>query len=486
MTLGELIGPEAKLPAAWRDVPIAGLAVDSRQVEPGDLFAALPGVNTDGARFIADALQRGAAAILVPEDMTDIPADIPVIADADPRRRLALIAARFFGQQPKTQIAVTGTNGKTSVASFVRQLWTGLGFSAASLGTVGVMSPSGTRKLSHTTPDPIELHAILADLAKDGVTHLALEASSHGLQQRRIDGVTLAAGAFTNISRDHLDYHASFEDYFDQKLRLFRQLLPRGATAVVDADSEGAARVASVAKARGLELISVGRSGETLRLISSEMDGFAQILVIAHKGKRHTVRLPLVGGFQTSNALVAAGLCLATGANAGDVLPLLADLRGARGRLDLAGTAKDGAPIFIDYAHTPDALAKALDALRPYVGNRLLVVFGCGGDRDKGKRPEMGAAAVAKADLAIVTDDNPRSENAGQIRREILAAAPGATEIGDRGEAIAVAVAMLRQGDVLLVAGKGHETGQIVGTTMIPFSDHDAVSAALAHEAKLG
>jgi UDP-N-acetylmuramoyl-L-alanyl-D-glutamate--2,6-diaminopimelate ligase len=483
MTLGELIGPEAKLSSAWCAVPIAGLAVDSRQVEPGYLFAALPGVNTDGARFIADALQRGAAVVLVPETMAQTPTEIPVVTDPDPRRRLALIAARFFGQQPETQIAVTGTNGKTSVASFVRQLWTGQGFSAASLGTVGVMSPSGTKKLSHTTPDPIQLHAILANLAEDGVTHLALEASSHGLQQRRIDGVTLAAGAFTNISRDHLDYHASFEDYFDQKLRLFRDLLPRGATVVVDADGEGSARVAEEAKARGLELISVGLAGETLRLVTSDIDGFAQMLVIEHEGKRYTVRLPLVGGFQASNALVAAGLCLATGASADDVLPRLAELRGARGRLDLAGTAQCGAPIFIDYAHTPDALAKALDALRPYVGNRLVVVFGCGGDRDKGKRPEMGAAAIAKGDLAIVTDDNPRSEDPSQIRREILAAAPGATEIGDRSEAIAEAVAMLREGDVLLVAGKGHETGQTIGKTVIPFSDHDAVSAALAQEA---
>jgi len=486
MTLGELIGPEAELSSAWGAVPITGLAVDSRQVEPGDLFAALPGVNTDGARFIAEALRRGAAAILVPEGLAQTPTEIPVITDPDPRRRLALIAARFFGQQPETQIAVTGTNGKTSVASFVRQLWSAQGFSAASLGTVGVMSPSGTQKLSHTTPDPIELHAILANLAKDGVTHLALEASSHGLQQRRIDGVTLAAGAFTNISRDHLDYHASFEDYFAQKLRLFRELLPRGAIAVVDADSEGSARVADEAEAHGLKLISVGRLGETLRLIASDIDDFAQVLVIEHEGKRHTVRLPLVGGFQASNALVAAGLCLAMGANADDVLPRLAELHGARGRLDLAGTAKSGAPIFIDYAHTPDALAKALDALRPYVENRLIVVFGCGGDRDKGKRPQMGAAAIAKAEFAIVTDDNPRSEDASQIRREILAAAPGATEIGDRGEAIAQAVTMLREGDVLLVAGKGHETGQIVGETVIAFSDHDAVSAALAQEAKLG
>ncbi|HUU67199.1 MAG TPA: UDP-N-acetylmuramoyl-L-alanyl-D-glutamate--2,6-diaminopimelate ligase [Methyloceanibacter sp.] len=486
MTLGELIGPEAKLPASWAAVPIAGLAADSRQVEPGYLFAALPGVNTDGARFIATALERGAAAILTADGTTLPKTETPIVTGHDPRRLLALIAARFYGQQPETEVAVTGTNGKTSVASFVRQLWAGQGFRAASLGTVGVVTPSGTQTLRHTTPDPIELHALLAGLAHEGVTHLALEVSSHGLQQRRIDGVTLAAGAFTNISRDHLDYHASFGDYFAQKLRLFRELLPPGATAVVDMDSEGRDQVAEVARARGLELITVGRAGETLRLAGDEIDGFSQSLIIEHDGKRHNVRLPLVGGFQASNALVAAGLCLATGSSADDVLPLLADLKGARGRLDLAGTAKDGAPIFIDYAHTPDALAKALDALRPYVESRLVVVFGCGGDRDKGKRPQMGAAAVEKADFAIVTDDNPRGEEPAQIRREILAAAPGATEIGDRGQAIAEAVAMLRWGDVLLVAGKGHETGQTIGATVIPFSDHDAVSAALADEAKLG
>ena len=485
MTLGELIGPEAELPASLAAVPITGLAVDSRQVAPGYLFAALPGVNTDGGRFIADALSRGAAAILVPEGMqTEI--GVPVMTDPDPRRRLALIAARFFGAQPKTAVAVTGTNGKTSVASFLRQLWAEEGFQAASLGTIGVISPSGTQTLRHTTPEPIELHAILAGLARDGVTHLALEASSHGLQQRRLDGVVLAAGAFTNLSRDHLDYHASFEDYFAQKLRLFRDLLPPGACAVVDMDSEASARVVDEAKSRGLTLVTVGRDGETLRLVSIGVDGVAQVLGIEHDGKRYDVRLPLVGDFQAANALVAAGLAMATGASAQDVLPRLATLQGARGRLDLAGTAPGGAPIFVDYAHTPDALAKALQALRPYVANRLLVVFGCGGDRDKGKRPQMGAAAVAGSDAAIVTDDNPRSEEPAAIRREILAAAPGAVEIGDRAQAIAEAVAMLKKGDVLLVAGKGHETGQTVGTTVIPFSDHDAVAAALTEEAKLG
>ena len=486
MTLGELLGPEANLPPALARVSVTGLAADSRAVEPGFLFAALPGVKADGTAFIAEALRRGACAVLAPQGLAHPVSQAPIIEDADPRRRLALIAARFYGAHPETAVAVTGTNGKTSVASFVRQLWTALGFSAASLGTVGVVSPRGTETLKHTTPDPIELHAILARLAKDGVTHLALEASSHGLQQRRVDGIRFAAGAFTNISRDHMDYHATFEDYFAQKLRLFTAILPQGAGAVVDVDSEPGQRVAAEAEARGLALISVGQAGQTLRLVSAEPQGFAQTLVVEHEGKRQTLRLPLVGSFQASNALVAAGLCLATGSRASDVLPLLADLHGARGRLDLAGSARGGAPIFVDYAHTPDALAKALDALRPYVQSRLLVVFGCGGDRDKGKRPEMGAVAASKADLAIVTDDNPRSESPAAIRRAILAAAPGAIEIGDRAAAIAQAIASLRKGDVLLIAGKGHETGQTIGTTIIPFSDHDAVAAALQAEAKLG
>jgi UDP-N-acetylmuramoyl-L-alanyl-D-glutamate--2,6-diaminopimelate ligase len=450
------------------------------------LFAALPGVKADGARFIAEALGNGAAAILVGTGAHAGAASAAVIEDSDPRRRLALIAARFYGLQPKTVVAVTGTNGKTSVASFVRELWAAEGYKAASLGTVGVVSPRGTEALKHTTPDPIELHRLLAGLAKDGVTHLALEASSHGLQQRRVDGIGFAAGAFTNISRDHLDYHASFADYFAQKLRLFTELLPPGSPAVIDVDSDAGRHVAEVAKARGLKVVSVGRAGETLRLISAEIDGFGQALVITHERQHYEVRLPLVGAFQASNALVAAGLAMATGGKAAAVLPLLASLQGARGRLDFAGMARDGAPIFIDYAHTPDALAKALDALRPYVKRRLIVVFGCGGDRDKGKRPEMGAVAIAKADLAIVTDDNPRSETPAAIRKAIMAAAPGATEIGDRAVAIAEAVAALEQGDVLLVAGKGYETGQTIGTTVIPFSDHDAVAAALKQEACCG
>jgi UDP-N-acetylmuramoyl-L-alanyl-D-glutamate--2,6-diaminopimelate ligase len=446
------------------------------------LFAALPGSRTDGARYIADALARGAAAILMPQGATHALNGTPVVEDADPRRRLALIAARFFGAQPEVAVAVTGTNGKTSVASFVRQLWEQMGFRAASLGTVGVVGPSGTQTLAHTTPDPIELHRILANLAKSGVTHLALEASSHGLEQRRVDGLRLAAGAFTNISRDHLDYHSSFEDYFNVKLRLFAELLPQGAGAVIDVDSKAGEQVAALAKSRGLSVMSVGRAGKALRLISAERDGFGQRLVVEHEGGSETFRLPLVGAFQASNALVAAGLCMATGASPTKLLPLLENLHGARGRLDLAGTTRTGAPIFIDYAHTPDALAKALDALRPYVRNRLLVVFGCGGDRDKGKRPQMGAVAVDRADIAIVTDDNPRSEEPEDIRREILAAASGAIEVPGRAIAVAEAIAGLKSGDILLIAGKGHETGQIIKGAVIPYSDHDAVDAALKGE----
>jgi UDP-N-acetylmuramoyl-L-alanyl-D-glutamate--2,6-diaminopimelate ligase len=479
MTLAELMGPEARLPASWGAVPILGLTADSRAVKPGFLFAALPGTRTNGAKFIADALARGAAAILIPQGGMPERATTPVLEDADPRRRLALIASRFFAAQPETVVAVTGTNGKTSVASFVRQLWEVQGLSSASLGTIGVVSSKGTQKLNHTTPDPIELHSILAELAKYGVTHLALEASSHGLEQRRLDGVQLAAAAFTNITRDHLDYHASFEDYFEVKLRLFGELLRPGAPAVVDVDSEGGMRVAEIAKSRGHKLISVGAAGETLSLVSAERDGFAQRLRILHNGKTYDVTLPLVGDFQAANALVATGLVIATGGDPSRVIPALANLRGAKGRLDLAGTTKTGAPIFVDYAHTPDALAKALAALRPYVNSRLVVVFGCGGDRDKGKRPEMGAAAATNADSVIVTDDNPRSEDPAAIRHAILAAAPNAVEIRDRTTAINQAIRGLNVGDVLLIAGKGHETGQIVGDKIIPFSDHAAVAAAL-------
>ena len=481
MTLGELLGPDA--PPLWRSIEITGLTADSREVKPGFLFAALPGTQTDGGRFVADVVKRGAAALLLPQGAGTLAGEIPAIEDEEPRRKLALLAARFFGAQPETAVAVTGTNGKTSVAAFTRQLWEKAGLPAASLGTIGIVRPSGTEALAHTTPDPAALQRILAGLAEEGITHLALEASSHGLEQHRLDGVRLASGAFTNISRDHLDYHPSFEEYFAAKMRLFSELLPAGSAAVIEVDSEAGRETEKRARWRGLQILSVGAEGKDLALKSTELDGFAQRLTIEHAEGTSVVRLPLVGGFQASNALVAAGLCLATGERPSEVLPRLETLRGARGRLDLAGEAASGAPIFIDYAHTPDALEKALLALRPYVKDRLTVVFGCGGDRDRGKRPQMGAAATAGADLVFVTDDNPRSEEPEAIRQEILAGAPGAVEIAGRGEAIAEAIAGLKGGDILLIAGKGHETGQIVKGRVMPYSDHDAVSAALRHEA---
>jgi len=485
MKLGELAGAGHALSEAAAQVDITGLTADSREVCSGFLFAALPGTQIDGAAFIPQAVVAGAAAILITKG-SEAANDwsIPVIEDDDPRRVLALMAAGFYGQQPETIVGVTGTNGKTSVVSFVRQLWQAMGKNAASLGTVGVETPKGPKSLAHTTPDPVWLHRILGELADEGVTHLALEASSHGLQQRRLDGVKFAAAAFTNITRDHLDYHPTFEDYLTQKLRLFDTLVDDGAPVVVDSDSDGVDRFVTAANARGLKVLSVGETGKTLKLVSCERDGFAQRLAILHDGKTHDVQLPLVGGFQAANALVAAGLCMACGAEAGDVLPKLAELKGAVGRIDLAGTTRSGAPIFIDYAHTPDALANALGALRPYAKNRLVVVFGCGGDRDRGKRPEMGKIASEHADLAYVTDDNPRGEDPAVIRAEILQAALGANEIGDRREAIEVAIANLQEGDVLLVAGKGHETGQKIGSKLLPFSDHEAVASALGSGAE--
>jgi UDP-N-acetylmuramoyl-L-alanyl-D-glutamate--2,6-diaminopimelate ligase len=366
---------------------------------------------------------------------------------------------------------VTGTSGKTSVAAFTRQIWGRLGFEAASLGTIGIVSRTINVYGALTTPDPIALHKALDELASAGVTHLALEASSHGLDQKRLDGVRLAAGAFTNLSRDHLDYHATPETYLAAKLRLFGDLLRPGAPAVVDADSDVAREVIAAAKRRGLKLFTIGAKGEAIRLQSASREGFATRLVLEHAGRQWPVLLPLPGDFQVSNALVAAGLCIATGGEAGAVFAALETLEGAPGRLEKVGE-RHGAPVFVDYAHKPDALDKALTTLRPFVRHRLLAVFGCGGDRDPGKRPIMGEIAARGADVVIVTDDNPRSENPAAIRAAILAAAPGAVEIGDRGEAIRRAVAMLGACDALLIAGKGHETGQIVGDRTLPFSDH--------------
>lgn len=480
MDLQTLAGPDVAIRSEAGALPIAGLTADSRQVRPGYLFAALPGTAMDGARFVPDAIASGAAAILC--DATSVLPDniaVPVIRDPEPRRRLALMAARLHPQQPGTNVAVTGTNGKTSVAAFTRQIWSRLGLAAASMGTVGIVTPAGPRPLPYTTPEPVLLHQCLSEIASQGVTHLALEASSHGLAQARLDGVRLKAGAFTNITRDHLDYHSDFEEYFEQKLRLFKELLPERSGVVVDADSPGAERVLRIADHYRLTPFSIGRNGEDLRLDAVEREGLAQVLSVSHRGTAYRVRMPLVGDFQSSNALVAAGLAIVTGSPADAVLAALETLEGAKGRIELAGQTSGGAAIFIDYAHTPDALAKVLDALRPYASGALSVVFGCGGDRDRGKRPHMGAVAASKADRIYVTDDNPRGEEPARIRAEILAAAPGAREIGERALAIRTAIGELGPGDVLVVAGKGHETGQIVGDEVLPFSDHDAVAAAL-------
>ncbi|HKM87634.1 MAG TPA: UDP-N-acetylmuramoyl-L-alanyl-D-glutamate--2,6-diaminopimelate ligase [Xanthobacteraceae bacterium] len=479
MKLREILPPDAEFDARHAELDVGGVTADSRTVKRGDVFVAIAGGKTDGLRFVAPAVAAGAVAILAerPPD-APLPANIGYARVPKARRALALAAAKFYPRQPRTIAAVTGTSGKTSVASFARQIWSALGHRAASIGTIGMVSPSGETYGSLTTPDPVALHRSLDALAGDGVTHLAIEASSHGLDQFRLDGLRIAAGGFTNITRDHLDYHASFDAYFAAKLRLFEVLLEKGAAAVINVDHDHADAVIAAAKARGLSIVSVGRKATGIRLIASVIDGFAQTLRLEHGGKDFHLRLPLVGEFQVENALVAAGFAIATGSNPDLVFPTLERLKGAKGRLERVGAIR-GAPIFVDYAHKPDALAKALDALRPYVSGRLVVVFGAGGDRDRGKRPLMGAVAAEKADRVIVTDDNPRSEDAAAIRAAILAAARGASEIGDRREAIRSAIAELRRGDVLLIAGKGHETGQIIGDRVVPFSDHEAVAAAL-------
>jgi UDP-N-acetylmuramyl-tripeptide synthetase len=471
---------EAALPLGHRDTPITGLTSDSRAVRPGMVFAALKGARSDGLDFVGRAIAAGAVAVLsdrVPE--VALPEHVALVLDPDPRRRLALMAARFHAPQPEVIVAVTGTSGKTSVASFTRQLFDSAGLSAASVGTLGVMSPSGADYGGLTTPDPVALHAGLARLAREGVTHLAMEASSHGLDQRRLDGVRLAAAGFTNLGRDHLDYHASVEEYFEAKLRLFEELLSEGGTMVVDVERPEAERVAAIAKRRGLPLLTVGRGADGLRLVDLASDGLAQHLTIETGDGRRAVRLPLAGTFQVSNALIAAGLAIAGGVSPDRALAGLERLEGAKGRLEKAGETENGALVFIDYAHKPEALESILHALRPFARGRLIVLFGAGGDRDAGKRPVMGEIAARGADVVIVTDDNPRSEEPAAIRRAILDAAPGALEIGDRRTAIHRAVAMLEPGDVLVVAGKGHEMGQIVGDEVLPFSDHEVVGEAL-------
>jgi UDP-N-acetylmuramoyl-L-alanyl-D-glutamate--2,6-diaminopimelate ligase len=460
-----------------------GLAADSREVKPGFLFAALSGTRTDGARFIEDAVMRGAVAVMGTPEISGLATKLGVrfIPTSNPRQRLAQMAAEFYGAQPSVIAGVTGTNGKTSVASFLRQIWTFQGRRAASLGTIGIDSPSGHVSLGHTTPDPVRLHADLHRLKERGVDHLALEASSHGLDQYRLDGVQISAAGFTNITRDHLDYHANFANYLAAKLRLFGELVKEGGTAVVNADADHAQEFIAVAARRRLSLLTVGREGDGLQLLAQAPHVGGQDMTVLFQGSEQKIALPLAGSFQASNALVAAGLALALGDSAQGVFAALTKLKGAPGRLELVARTRQDTAIYVDYAHTPDAIETVLKALRPHVRGRLNVVFGCGGDRDRGKRPLMAAAAERFADEVVITDDNPRSEDPAAIRREALAGAPGAREIADRAEAIHHAVAALREHDTLVIAGKGHENYQIVGTEVHPFSDRDeAVKAARA------
>lgn len=462
------------------DPEIVGVTADSRAVRPGYLFAALPGAAADGRRFIPQAVAAGTAAVLVPSDTPDEGWSVPVIRAHDPRRLYALAARAFHGPQPETVVAVTGTNGKTSVAAFCRQLFASLGRTSASMGTLGVVAgeeaitPPGL-----TTPDAGEVAGLMSRLVDRGVTHLALEASSHGVEQKRLEGVTLTAAGFTNFTQDHLDYHGTMEAYLHAKLALFSRLLPRGRPAVLNADDEAYPYFAATAVQSGQTVLSVGAAGGFLRLIDREPTAEGQILTLDAEGRRHIVRLPLAGVFQAENALVAAGLCMAAGEDAGDTLAALERIEGARGRLQKIGTGPQGGTAYVDYAHTPDGLATVLDALREHASGRLLAVFGAGGDRDRGKRPLMGEIAARLADEAIVTDDNPRSEEPAAIRAEILKGNKGLEEIGDRRAAIREAVSRLREGDVLVVAGKGHEQGQIVGGVVHPFDDASEVAAAL-------
>ena len=463
------------------DPLITGVTADSRRVRPGFLFAALPGSKIDGRGFVPQALAAGAAAILAGEAMPDVAA--PVVTALDPRRAYALAAAAHHGVQPKVVVAVTGTNGKTSVASFCRQIFERLGHVSASMGTLGVragedqLAPPGL-----TTPDAAEVAATLAELANRGVTHLALEASSHGLDQRRLDGARLTAAGFLNLTQDHLDYHGTMGAYRQAKLRLFDTLLPRGAWAVLNADSPAFGAFAAAAITGGRAIMSVGAMGQGLTLARRQVDGAGQRLTINAWGRGHLVRLPLAGAFQASNALVAAGLCIAAGESPERVLANLEALEGAPGRLQRIGAKRGGGEAYVDYAHTPDGLAASLAALRPHAAGRLIVVFGAGGDRDAAKRPLMGQAAAAGADLAIVTDDNPRSEPPAAIRAQVLAGAAGLVEIAGRREAIEAAAETLQAGDVLVVAGKGHETGQIIGAETLPFNDAEQLHRALARD----
>ncbi len=468
-----------------RDPEISGLAVDSRVVKDGYLFAALPGSRVHGGEFIQYALRQGASAILTDSTGADIAqaelaaSNAALIVTEDPRQTLAFTAALWFGAQPRTMVAVTGTNGKTSVATFVRQIWSELGHAAVNVGTTGVEG-AWTAPLAHTTPEPITLHRTLADAVDHGITHAAMEASSHGLDQRRLDAVQIRAAAFSNLSQDHLDYHETFEEYFAAKAGLFRRVLPEDGIAVINLEDPKGVEMRAIAAARGQEILTVGRGMGDLNLLGQRYDATGQDLRFAFRGNPQMVRLNLIGGFQAENILLACGLVIAAGEEPERVFETLPHLTTVRGRMQLAATRKNGAAVYVDYAHTPDAVATALQALRPHVIGRLIAIVGAGGDRDRGKRPLMGQAADKYADMVFVTDDNPRSEDPAAIRAAVMSGAPEAVEVGDRAEAILRGVDALQPGDALLIAGKGHETGQIVGDDVLPFDDVEQASVAVA------
>ncbi len=461
------------------DVEVSGVSSDSRQVVPGTVFFAIAGSKTNGAAYAGDAARRGALAVVIAKGTDLGTICVPVIAVNDPRQALALSAARFYERQPEIMVAVTGTSGKTSVTDFTRQIWEQVGYAAASIGTTGVVAPGCNEYNQLTTPDPVALHKMLAKLANASVTHASMEASSHGLDQRRLDGVKLAAAGFTNLSRDHMDYHTTIADYHCAKLRLFNTLLPNGAPAVIFADDVRLQPTVETARAAGLKVLTVGRRGDFLSLKHIKHSSHRQRAEIECSGVIYEIDLPLAGVFQVANSLVAAGLAISTGTDVTKALSALEHLKGAPGRLDLVGTTFSGVPVYVDYAHKPDALENVLTSVRSFTTGRVVVVFGCGGDRDCGKRRIMGEIATRLADVIIVTDDNPRSEVPETIRSAIMAAAPGAIEIGNRRKAIQEAVAMLRKGDTLIVAGKGHEDGQTIGTETLHFSDHEEVRKAL-------
>lgn len=465
-------------PGSVENIRVTGVNSDSRAISFGDAFFALPGSHQHGDAYAAKAAERGARVVVSDRICTPDPGVSVIVVD-DVRRAYACAAAQTVGPQPQTMVGITGTNGKTSIASFVRQIWTAAGLKAASIGTLGVDTGLSIETSSLTTPDPLSLHLSLAKLKSAGVDHVVMEASSHGIDQRRLDGVRFNAVGFTNLSRDHLDYHADMQAYRDAKLRLFKALLGEGGTAVVNSDDPEHMPFMMAALDRGATLLTVGEEGAYIEISSVEREGWGQRVTGKLVGEPLDFYLPLAGSFQVSNALIAAALAMSTGVDKEEAIPALEKLEGARGRLEQVATRNGGA-IFVDYAHTPDALETALESLRPYATGKLKVVFGAGGDRDKGKRPMMGEVARRVADDVIVTDDNPRTEDAALIRREIMDAATGAREIGDRGEAISVAVGELDKGDVLLIAGKGHEDYQIVGHVKQPFSDHEVVGKALS------